>query len=286
MNFIKSNYPKLIITVFLLLLALFSVTNLFDDYGEKYTNEGFKRSLSAFAIAKGLNGVISVVQGTEVAVEPAGIGLILTPGQILDPANDLIERFSWVMLICTTSLGIQSVLLKMFSSFYFSILVASSLVLMVLFVWNDKNASITMKNILYRFVTFLIILRFFIPVMAISSEAVYKSFLEPKYSKSKLKLEQSNDMISILSEENKETHNEAKKDVPWYEALSDNFNAAIDSFDVDKRVEQLKAEADNLTGHLINLIVVFTMQNIFLPLIFIWLSLKLIQANFTFRFFN
>ena len=285
MNFIKNNYPKLIVSVFLLLLAFFSVTNLFDDYGEKYTDEGFKRSVSAFAIAKGLNGVISVVQGTEVAVEPAGIGLILTPGQILDPANDLIERFSWVMLICTTSLGIQSILLKMFSSFYFSTLVASSLFLMVLFVWNDKNASIGLKNILYRLAAFLIILRFCIPVMAISSEGVYTAFLQPKYAESKLHLEQSNETISFLSEENKDVRKEAT-DIPWYEALSNDFNAAIDSFDVDKRVEQLKAEADNLTNHLINLIVVFTMQNIFLPLVFIWISLKLIQANFTFRFFN
>lgn len=285
MNFIKNNYTKLIITVFLLLLAFFSVTNLFDDYGEKYTDEGFKRSISAFAIAKGLNAVISVVQGTEVAVEPAGIGVILTPGQILDPANDLIERFSWVMLICTTSLGIQSILLKMFSSFYFSTLVATSLLLMVIFVWNGKKASIGMKNILYRLTIFLIILRFFIPVMAISSEAVYTAFLEQEYTESKLHLEQSNEMISILSEENKDVSEEVK-DTPWYESLSNSFNAAIDSFDVDKRVEQLKVEADNLTNHLINLIVVFTMQTIFLPLVFIWLSLKLIQANFTFRFFN
>ena len=285
MNFIKSNYPKLIISVCLLLLALFSATNLFDDYGEKYTDEGFKRSVSAFAIAKGLNGVISVVQGTEVAVEPAGIGLILTPGQILDPANDLIERFSWVMLICTTSLGIQSILLKMFSSFYFSTLVASSLLLMVLFVWNDKKASVGLKNVLYRLAAFLIILRFFIPLMAISSEGIYTAFLEPKYEESKLQLEQSSDVIVNLSEE-KQAVTKESKDVPWYESLSNDFNAAMDSFDVDKRVEQLKAEADILTNHIIDLIVVFTMQNIFLPLVFIWLSIKLIKANFTFRFFN
>lgn len=73
MRFLKANYPRLIITACLLLLAFASVTNLLDNYGEKYTDEGFKRSLSAFAIAKGLNGLISVVQGTEVAVQPAGL---------------------------------------------------------------------------------------------------------------------------------------------------------------------------------------------------------------------
>ena len=153
MNFIKDNYRKVIITVLLLLLAFFSVSKLldtfsFDTFGEKYTEEGFTRSLAAFGIAKGLNGLISVVQGTEVAIEPVGVGVILTPGQILDPVNDLIERFSWVMLICTTSLGIQSILLTIFSSFFFSIAVSTTLFLIVLFIWNDQLESINLKNIL------------------------------------------------------------------------------------------------------------------------------------------
>lgn len=287
MNFIKDNYPKIIITVFLILLAFFSVSKLFDafsfdTFGEKYTEEGFTRSLAAFGIAKGLNGLISVVQGTEVAVEPIGVGVILTPGQILDPVNDLIERFSWVMLICTTSLGIQSVLLTMFSSFYFSIAVAATLVLIALFIWNNKTTSTKLKNILYRFAAFLIILRFFIPLMAITNEGLYKAFLEPTYIESKSQLEQSNTTIANLSD-NQKINNEAI-DKSWYEVMSSSIDSAMDSIDVDKYYQQLKAEADNLTGHIIDLIIVFTMQTILFPLIFIWLSMKLIKANFNFRF--
>ena len=189
MNFIKDNYTKVFFTAGLLLLAFFSVSKLFDGYGEQYTEEGFQRSIVAFAIAKTLNGAISVVQGTEVAVEPAGIGLILTPGQILDPVNDLIERFSLVMLICTTSLGIQSILLKIFSSFYFSIIVAASLFLMLGFLWKYYKTPTSLKNILYRAMVFLVILRFFIPIMAITSDGLYKAFLESTYIESKQQLE-------------------------------------------------------------------------------------------------
>lgn len=285
MSFIKNNYPKLIVTLLLLLMAFFSATNFFDNYGEKYTDEGFKRSVSAFAISKGLNGVISVVQGTEVAMEPAGIGLILTPGQILDPANDLVERFSWVMLVCTTSLGIQSILLKMFSSFYFATAVAVSLFLMVLFVWNANKVSVQVRNVFYRFAAVIIILRFFIPVMAIASDGVYKAFLETRYIESTQQLEQSNEMITELSKES-QAANKQVEDVSLLDFISNNINAAIDSLDIDKRVEQLKIEADNLMSHIIDLIIVFTMQTIFLPLVFIWLSMKLLKASFTFRFFN
>ncbi len=290
MNFIKDNYPKVIVTVLLVLLAFFSVSKLlntfsFDSYGEQYTKEGLTRSTAAFVIAKGLNGAISVVQGTEVAMEPAGIGLILTPGQILDPVNDLVERFSWVMLVCTTSIGIQTILLAIFSSSSFSISVTVLLLLMVLFIWNYKGASINLKNILYRMTAFIIILRFFIPLMAITSDGLYKTFLEQKYIISRDHLEQSEMVISSLSKENQQTGNESIED-SWYEKLSNSISDAIDSIDVNKRVEELEKEAEELTRHIIDLIVVFTMQTILFPLIFIWLVMKLIKASFSFRFVN
>ena len=288
MNFIKDNYPKIIVTVLLLLLAFFSVSKLidafsFDTFGEQYTDEGFTRSLTAFGIAKGLNGLISVVQGTEVAVEPVGVGVILTPGQILDPVNDLIERFSWVMLISTTSLGIQSILLEIFSSPLFSITVSVLLLLMAAFVWRRRTASAGLRNTLYRSVAFIIILRFFIPMMAITSDGLYKIFLEQKYNISRIHLEQSETTIAQLNQENQATDYEVS-DKSWYERLNTSISEAIDSINVNKRVEDLEREAEDLSKHIISLIVVFTMQTILFPIIFIWLSMKLIKANFSFRF--
>ena len=289
MNSIKDTYQKVIITACLLLLAFFSVSKLldtfsFDSFGEKYTEQGLTRSLTAFGIAKGLNGLISVVQGTEVAVEPVGVGVILTPGQILDPVNDLIERFSWVMLICTTSLGIQAVLLTMFSSSGFSIAVSTMLLFMLLFIWKKQAVSTSLRNVLYRLIVFLVILRFFIPLMAIINEGLYKAFLEPTYIESTRELEKSNTAIANLSDN--QSINDDAKERSWYEVMSSSIDSAIDAINVDKHYEQLKVEADNLTSHIINLIVVFTMQTILFPLTFIWLSMKLIKANFSFRFVN
>ncbi len=274
---------KVTITILLLLLAVISVTKLFDKYGEKYTEEGFQRSLAAFAIAKGLNGAISIVQGTEIAVEPAGVGLTLTPGQILDPANDLIERFSWVMLLCTTSLGIQSILLNIFSSSLFSIAVALSICFITYYLWKVQNQSIGIQNTLYRITAFLIILRFFIPLMAISSDALYKVFLETQYIESKNQLEETDKTISMISKESDAPETDTQ-DMSWYESVSNSLSSTLDSLNVDNRVEQLKLEAEKLTNHIVNLIVVFTIQTILFPLIFIWLSMKLIKVNFSFRF--
>ena len=120
--------------------------------------------------------------------------------------------------------------------------------------------------------------------MAITNDGLYKAFLEPTYIESKRQLEQSNAALANLSD-NQTINNEAAER-SWYEVMSSSINSAIESINVDKHYEQLKIEADNLSSHIIDLIVVFTMQTIFFPLIFIWLSMKLIKANFSFRFVN
>ena len=96
-------------------LALIPAT---DEVGQSHVDTAFKRALVGYALARGLNGAISVAQGTEVAIQPAGVGVNFTPGQILDPVNDLVERFSWIMMLASSSLGIQKVLLSMSTVFF------------------------------------------------------------------------------------------------------------------------------------------------------------------------
>ena len=103
---------KVIITLVGLGLAVLAHTNWLDKVGLSQTEEGLNRALVTYGLSRGLNGVISVVQGTEVAIEPVGIGMTFTPGQILDPVNDLIERFSTIVLISGTAFGIQRVFLE------------------------------------------------------------------------------------------------------------------------------------------------------------------------------
>ena len=198
-NATKASIRNGIISFLLASLAFVSFYGLIDDFGERYADASFKRALLAFGIARGLNAAISVAQGPEIALEPAGVGVILAPGQILDPVNDLIERFSWVMLACTTSLGIQGVLLKIFSSFMFSALVAIALAGVIFVVWKRSSLSPGMRRGLYRALALLVILRFFIPFMAISSEGLYQAFLAADFEASTAGLQQTTEQIDELN---------------------------------------------------------------------------------------
>ncbi|MEE4301366.1 MAG: hypothetical protein V2J24_18140, partial [Pseudomonadales bacterium] len=95
----------------------------------------FGRALATFAAARALDGAISVVQGTEVALQPAGVGVTLTVGQVLDPLDDLVERFSWVMLAATAALGTQRVLLEATTATPLTLLLVVAALATVLRAW-------------------------------------------------------------------------------------------------------------------------------------------------------
>ena len=103
-----------------------------DHSSESQIDSALTRALIGFGIARTLNGVISVAQGTEFAVQPAGVGVNFSPGEILDPINDLVERFSWVMLVATSSLGIQKILMDVSSWIGVSFMLAGAAVFWLL----------------------------------------------------------------------------------------------------------------------------------------------------------
>ncbi|MCG6937367.1 MAG: hypothetical protein LJE83_04250 [Gammaproteobacteria bacterium] len=286
-EFTKSTKPRILVSILLVSISLFSIFQVFDAYGEKHTMAGFNRSLASFAIAKGLNSAISIVQETEVALEPGGIGIILSPGQILDPANDLVERFSNVMLICTTSFGIQAILLKIFSSYTFSAIVSLSLLGTLILIWNNDKYPDYVKNFLYRLVVFLVILRFCIPAMTIINNSLYTGFLETKYIESTQQLQDSDKAIADITSKSSDEEQDTVE-LSWYEMIGGKINKAMDSLDIKKQIEtqvdKLKAEVERITNNIIDLIIVFIIQTILFPLLFLWLILKMLKINYSFKY--
>ena len=66
-----------------------------------------KKAIATFAIAKTLNASISFLQGTEIEGSLVFASATFSVGEILDPLNDLVERFSWIMLASAVALGIE-----------------------------------------------------------------------------------------------------------------------------------------------------------------------------------
>ncbi len=276
-------YIKLVATVAALLIIAAANLGLVDTVGREYTSSGFKRALVTYGIARTLNGVISVAQGTEVAFEPAGVGVTFTPGEILDPVNDLVERFAWVVLASATSLGIQQVLINVTAWIGFSVLVSAVIAIAIGFAWQAGKIHLRLRFFVYRLALVLVVARFAVPVMAICSNTMYVTFLEQQYLEAQDRLNVTTTRIRTITEQEVEPV-EPEAALSFLEKTKLAYQSAANAVNVRKRIASLQSAAADISEYAINLIVVFVTETIVFPLLFLWLTIQLAKKIVNTRF--
>lgn len=244
-----------------------------DNVGQSHVNEAFKRALIGYALARSLNGVISVAQGTEVAIQPAGVGINFTPGQILDPINDLVERFSWIMMLASSSLGVQKVLLSMSAWNGLLLAVLASAALLIACIVFARVARL--RKIAQRLFLFILLLRFMMPAISIANDWVYRTFLESDYVQASASLNTARQEIGDI---NAEVMAERQKEPgTMLERALTIYNQALARVDIDRRLDEYRKAAESISENTIQLVVVFLMQTLVFPLIFLFALLGLIR---------
>ncbi len=127
------------------LLTILSWAGSLDKYSDDYTNSAIIQAGSAYAVARGINATVSVLQTSTVSAS-AGVGVTgggsIMIGEFLDPLNDLIERFSEVMTVALGSLVMQKVLITIAANKLFSGLLTLLGFVSVWLLWMEKNRHI------------------------------------------------------------------------------------------------------------------------------------------------
>ena len=260
-------------------VVLMSSLSTVDRYAEREYQSLFERALITFALARTLNGVISAVQGTELALQPAGVGVTLTPGEVLDPVNDLVERFSWIMLGATLSLGVQQVLLDIGQWWFMKLLVAALAIAWLVYAWNrgqgDSRDAAQLERFLLRALVIVLFLRFAVPLAMIANEAVYGLFLESRYQASTEVIEQAGADLEKARVAAEDAGEEAGE-VGFFESIG----RSLEALDFEERLDRISERASEVIEHLLQLSVVFIFQTGVLPIAFLWAFLRLMQILF------
>ncbi|MEH6581238.1 MAG: hypothetical protein V7754_04825 [Halioglobus sp.] len=102
----------------LILLPLIAWLGPLEKLSYAYLDETLTNAGLIYATARGINAVISVIQTTEIDAAVVSVQV----GQVLDPINDLVERFSAVMLAALGSLALQKIVLELVSDTTFTLL--------------------------------------------------------------------------------------------------------------------------------------------------------------------
>lgn len=229
---------------------------------------GLKRSLVSFASARALNAVISVVQGTEVSAQPMGFGIVLTPGQVLDPVNDLVESFSNAMLAASVAFGVQKVLIGVGGYWPVSAL----LTVFVVFWAGLRLLGQAPSPWLARLLFVLLLVRFAIPAVTLGTDFLFEKFLAAEYAANQQAIELASGQIE-----------QSEPPVPLADAgVLDRMKNwfAEQNLDAGARLEALKETAEKITERVINLIVIFLLQTLIIPLLLLWALYAAAKAAF------
>ena len=263
----------------LCLLALLIASWLapLDAPAMQQVDAGLKRALVSFASARAVSGVISVLQGTQIDIMPAGIGATLAPGQVLAPINELVKHFSNLMLVASVSFGIQKVLIAMSSYWLISSVLTITAVGWASFFFLKRQPPTFVSKLL----VILLMLRFAVPSVALGSDFLAEKFMASDYATSQKVID------AVMGTTSKVVLHSQPPNAPpvvvpapapaprpwWHLQLPNLPNVGLNlSYvpDFSGRFEEMKAAAEQATEHMVRLMGIFLLQTLVIPLLLLW----------------
>lgn len=247
---------------------------LADDAAEHYFSESVRAAGVAYATTRGLNAVVSVVKGSQLEVAPAGIGVSIAAGQILDPIDDMTERLSSLLVAAIASLGIQKLGHEIGMALSFKLL-ALLLVLALPLIWFGGRNTESMIEPGIKLLLILLLLRFMLPLSALGSEALYNQWLAPDIERSLAEL-------SSVKEEYEEMRTIApEQDQGFFASMT--TSAAEKVQQSRQTLQRLIEHAETIIAALLDLatayLAIFVLQVLLLPLAMLWLLVAIYRSN-------
>lgn len=266
----------------LLAIILFVVPNIpipyFDNNADEYFTAAMEKAAIAYGTTAIINSSVSVIKESDVTMEPAGFGLSLAIGEILDPVDDMTERLSDILVTSIASLGIQRIIFEIGITFIPKLL-AIVLLLLAILIWFDMEKINKISKFLIRMSFLLLIFRLLLPVSSVLNDILYGGYFEPQITEATNQLELYSQELDTFKD-----FQFPDSDGVW-ETITN--SAAFLSEKTIQFSDAFVAVVDNLGGIIDNLLLLswlylglFVVQVIALPLLMFWVMIKLVNVFF------
>ncbi len=228
------------------------LTNGVEQESVKYLDDSMHRAGAAFLIARALNATISVMQSFTITPFIGELSL----GEILDPINDLVERFSWIMLIVTVSLGIQKLFLEIGATIDLTWVIVPALFFILISLFTKMQISKhRLRLFAYKLLLLVLVIRFAVPITGLIGSYVSSQFLAERHDYAMQSIEKSRVKMADFS-------------------FQDAATAPKESF------TQLQKDSERMVEQIITLITIFLFETVLFPLLILWGLIKTFSALF------
>ena len=223
-----------------------------------------------------INGTVSVIQQSSVQLEPAGVGMSLAVGQIVDPINDMVERLSDVLVLSITSLGVQEIMYEI-STVLAPPIVAVFIFLLSLLLWCPSEKISSVQKVFASLVVIICIARCCLSVSALANEFLQENFFEDRIIEANAKLSDSTVQLSTIKD----------IQIPEYSGMLKTIESSakyLKSKTVDFKnavgiiLENKVLIVENLLKLTFLYLGIFVIQVLILPLLVFWLMMKTVNA--------
>ena len=244
---------KALVSVLIVVLVTLSSTRVLDDYVDDYTDESIRNAALTYASARGVNALVSVLQSTEVEAGVIVSGS-MTIGEVLDPLNDMIERFSSVMTWVLASLAAQKLLLLLASHVLFLYLVAVLGVVSLLLIYFGRSRA---QGLVFRCFLVIVFVRFALGLTVALNSAADILFLDQQLRENDQEMAQLQSNIMRID--------------TTADADSDDIRDAVMDFWSGLSLDELNQKISRGIENFINLVAIYLLKTILFPLGFFYM---------------
>lgn len=277
----KQTAIKSIIGVLLSIVLFFSSgvqIPVLDSTADSYFKDSITKAGVSYGVCRVINATVSVIQESSVQLEPAGIGLSLAVGQIVDPINDMAERLSNVLVMSIASLGVQEIAYEISITVVPQIL-AFFLLIVSFLVWFKNDRVFRLQKIMIAVLVIASIARFCLPISSMANEFLQEAFFDDKIIDANEKLTASTSELQTIEE----------IELPKVEGVLGTIGNSA-SYLKEKSIEfknTIQVIIENKTEIIENLLRltflylgIFIIQVLVLPLLIFWLLMKIVNSLF------
>ena len=230
-----------------------------DNKAEQALQKSLLLSSASFATARLIDRGIAFVAEAEVGVGVASV----KPGQLLKPLQDMAVRYSDVMVLAMTSVGLQLFLLHFGQlaalPLFGTGLLASALLLLV----GPASWRNHCRYLLRLFVALLLLIRIGIPLAAYGVAELSDWVLTPQREATELAL---NRETAALQQIDQPLSNNEEASLGWLRQMAAKASDMLGA---------MRSFSDNMVEKLIQLIVVYSLKTLIFPLLSLYLLLQL-----------
>ena len=161
--------PIILIVIALMLFILPGLKLPYlDQKADTYFSEVITKAALTYSVCRVVNASVSVIKESQIQIEPAGLGVSLAAGQVLDPLDDMTERASDILVTAIVSLGIQKIAYELSVAFAPALIAIFLIALVMATILKSVRAKM-IREIILKFMVLISVARLCLPISSIFS---------------------------------------------------------------------------------------------------------------------